>query len=674
MKNYPTTDGNEFPTYFKYLSDDPGVINGIFLKHKIRFTQPAALNDPLEYNPQIDFGEKNTNLKQRYKYKGDILPSYNDWVRIQLIERFYNEFGVLSLTKQPLDYKMWNYYSNGHRGIVLELNENFLQSPCFLSSSRPPLEVIKVKYVEDYKIDLQNYVNGINFSFDVLIQKIIAIKTNHWEHEKEYRVVRNLAESENYRPRTQRRSFRDRSVYLFDFSLDCIKSVVFGVNTEHPIKKKIMDICCDSDIDFIQAVIVRDNGVNMSFINTSQFGSRNAFLDLKPQIFIRDAQDFKPPSLKVVNSLDEMPFYKSFRKPIREYLEKRRKRLLKLDQQAAHVVRPKGHQEAQDVSNYSHKGKNMVSAQKNNGSSAKSREDLLAELQETHQRFVQSLMVEKLHVFSISRTAKTPFKAFLIREALYYRMTDLSGAAIDLYKQNKIIPAIIIIRAAYETAALCFYVYKNLNQAIEKHNFIEIDDFLMRAGHGGKLDEVHYKAFNTLTVIGHLDKQFQGLERMYAWLCEFAHPNWPGCEGAYSTLNAEEHYVEFSLKKKSIPPEVVGLNELSVALVVFENYYNKMEEILPEVIKLCEEGIAKRMTKFRSLAGTFPPEKKLALFYEVEQSKTWAICFEGEGIIVASCAIDESDTPQLTDDHNEYLKALINEEDKLVFVTDNNDS
>jgi len=569
---------------------------------------------------------------------------------------------------------MWNYYSNGHRGIVLELKENFLQYPCFLSSSRPPLEVIKVKYVEDYKVDLQYYVDGFNFSFDDLIQKIIAIKTNHWEYEEEYRVVRNLAESENYRPRTQRRSFRDRSVYLFDFSLDCIKSVVFGVNTEQPIKKKIMDTCCDSDIDFIQTVIVRDNGVNMSFINTSQFGSRNAFLDLKPQTFIRDAQDFTRPAPKVVNSLDEIPFYKSFRKSIGEYLENRRKRIFKLYQQAAQVGRPKVHQEAKDVSNDSRKGKNMVSEQENHSSTAKSREDLLAELQETHQRFVQSLRVEKLHVFSISRTAKTPFKAFLIREALYYRMTDLSGAAIDLYKQNKIVPAIIIIRAVFETAALCFYVYKNLNQAIEKHDFIEMDNFLMRAGHGGKLDEVHYKAFNTLTVIGHLDKEFQGLERMYAWLCEFAHPNWPGCEGAYSTLNTEEHYVEFSLKKKSIPPEVVGLNELSAALVVFEHYYNKMGDILPDVIKLCEECIDKRMTKFRLLADTCSPEQNLALYFEVEHSKTWAICFEGTDIIVEACSIDESDTPQLTDEHNEHLRAIINEEDKLVFVIDNKDS
>ena len=316
----------------------------------------------------------------------------------------------------------------------------------------------------------------------------------------------------------------------------------------------------------------------------------------------------------------------------------------------------------------------MASELNNHGSTAKSQEDLLAELQETHQRFVQNLVVEKLYAFSISKTAKTPFKAFWLREALYYRMTDLSGAAIELYKQNKIVPAIIIIRAAYETAALCFYVDKNLHQAIEKHDLIGMDNFLTRAGMGGKLDEARYKSFNTVTVIKHLDKQFPGLENMYALLCEFAHPNWMGCEGSYSTLNAAEHYVEFSQKMKRTPPEVVGLNELSMALLVFEYYYNKIADILPKVVELCEEFIDKRMIKLKLLAETCSPEQNLALYFEVESSKTWAICFEGTDIIVAACAIDESDTPQLTDEHNEHLRTIINEEDKLVFVADNKDS
>lgn len=328
----------------------------------------------------------------------------------------------------------------------------------------------------------------------------------------------------------------------------------------------------------------------------------------------------------------------------------------------------------------------MTSELNNQGSTAKSREDLLAELQETHQRFVQSLMVKKLRAGSISRTAKTPFKAFWLREALYYRMTDLSGAAIDLYTQNKIVPAIIIIRAAFETAALCHYVHKNLNQAIEKHDFIEMDNFLMNASIGGRVDEARYKAFSVITTIDHLDKEFPGLKNDYALLCEYAHPNWMGCEDSYSILNAAEYYVEFNLRIERIPPEIVGLSALFTALAVFEHYNSKIAGILPDIVKLCEEGIDKRMTKFRLLSKTCSPEQNLALYSEVVQSKTqtqirtqtrtqtqtraWAIWFEGTDTIVKACAIDESEAPQLTDEHNQHLRAIINEKDKLVFVLD----
>jgi hypothetical protein len=331
MKKYRTTDGNQFQTYFKYISDNQEVIDGIFLKHKIRFTQPAALNDPLESLPQIDFGPKSHNLNQRFIYKEIVIPSYMDFLRAQVVERFYNEYGILSLTKQPLNYTMWNYYSNCHKGVVLELKEDFLKSPCFLSSSRQPLEIINVKYVQDYKVDFKEYVNGLNnFSFDDFIQKIIAIKTNHWEYEKEYRVVRSLAESEDYQPRTQRTSFRDRSsLYLFDFSLECINSVVFGVNTEQSLKKKIMDACRSHEIGFIQAVIVQDNGVNMSFEDISKFGSEDVFLNHLPQVFITDAQSLSLLTKKNINSLNEIPFYSLFRNSIDEFLENRRRRLSK---------------------------------------------------------------------------------------------------------------------------------------------------------------------------------------------------------------------------------------------------------------------------------------------------------------------------------------------------------
>ena len=47
--------GGKFHSFFKYCGDDPKVLRGIFKDQAIRFTQPRALNDPLEFNPTMRF-------------------------------------------------------------------------------------------------------------------------------------------------------------------------------------------------------------------------------------------------------------------------------------------------------------------------------------------------------------------------------------------------------------------------------------------------------------------------------------------------------------------------------------------------------------------------------------------------------------------------------------------
>ena len=48
-------DTSKIDSYFKYFSDDENVFDGIFTHHVIRFTQPRALNYPLEFSPTIRF-------------------------------------------------------------------------------------------------------------------------------------------------------------------------------------------------------------------------------------------------------------------------------------------------------------------------------------------------------------------------------------------------------------------------------------------------------------------------------------------------------------------------------------------------------------------------------------------------------------------------------------------
>ena len=92
-------------TLFKYVSDSTEVINGIFRDHKIRFTQPAALNDPLEFNPTIRFYSEDGNFNP-FEYKGINFPSIHDWHQLNIIEPRINRYGILSLCDNPYSFEM----------------------------------------------------------------------------------------------------------------------------------------------------------------------------------------------------------------------------------------------------------------------------------------------------------------------------------------------------------------------------------------------------------------------------------------------------------------------------------------------------------------------------------------------------------------------------------------
>jgi len=111
-------------SYFKYMSSDQRVINGIFNDQKIRFTQPRALNDPLEFNPIMKFHDPQPHYTL-YTFNGITLPSTELFYRIQIIEAQVNAYGILSLTKIPNSFDMWSQYADGHRGFVLELKTTF---------------------------------------------------------------------------------------------------------------------------------------------------------------------------------------------------------------------------------------------------------------------------------------------------------------------------------------------------------------------------------------------------------------------------------------------------------------------------------------------------------------------------------------------------------------------
>lgn len=297
-------------TLFKYVSDSPKVVDGIFLDHKIRFTQPAALNDPLEFNPAIRFDSDGEKFKL-FEYRGIHFPSIHDWHQINLIEQRINSYGILSLTDNPYSFEMWCHYANGHKGFLIEFNIVDKARPRLQLYDGLNLRVHKVRYVKDYVINIDRLSRQRDsIPFHRIRDAIFLRKTKHWKYEREYRVVRQLDDCDSYVPPTRRTSYRDNEGrYLFPLSLSCISSVIFGINTSQNVKKKVIESCRDSGITFLQTIIYKDLQNEIDFIPISSFGTTDNYLGMMPQVFISDSIKQKYRNAVTVESLHEIPYY-----------------------------------------------------------------------------------------------------------------------------------------------------------------------------------------------------------------------------------------------------------------------------------------------------------------------------------------------------------------------------
>jgi len=311
-----------FDSYFKYCSDK--VVKGIFINHQIRFTQPRALNDPLEFNPTMRFDQPHVNY-QYYEFNGLHFPSIEFFFRVQIIESQINSFGILSLTKIPNSFDMWSHYANGHKGFVLEFKEDFWHLPCMKSEKGDERSFGKVEYVEDYAINLDALVgSGTEIPVDLLLKELFFKKTSRWSYEREYRLVRPLTDSPDYKPPELRYPYTDVGMYLFPFDLECISSVILGAAMTAEDKQLVIESCEQRNIPVSQALIVKDMNdmsgkpATIYHLWLDDFPSKSHLLRMKPQLFCSDTASLGNQRTFKINKITDLPYYKGHEEIVEE--------------------------------------------------------------------------------------------------------------------------------------------------------------------------------------------------------------------------------------------------------------------------------------------------------------------------------------------------------------------
>ena len=127
-------------------------------------------------------------------------------------------------------------------------------------------------------------------------------------------------------------------IYLFDFSLECIKSIAFGAHMSIDNKKTILEKCKNSDIQFFQEIIIKDqiddSGIEGTIeyltIGKSKQIPFNRLFKMEPQLFCITKRQFRDYThVKELNELSELPYYKGNEKTVKRLYTRLTKEYLK---------------------------------------------------------------------------------------------------------------------------------------------------------------------------------------------------------------------------------------------------------------------------------------------------------------------------------------------------------
>lgn len=202
-------------------------------------------------------------------------------------------------------------------------------------------------------------------------------------------------------------------------------------------------------------------------------------------------------------------------------------------------------------------------------------------VEQTLARWKNSLpaKVEAGGLYSRNPTAhkwKAPFRGLILRETVFWRLTDLLTQSYALHQQGHALGARILLRSGFETVATLIYLNQLtatvLDGTLNFHTYSEKTSTLLL---GSRNETTKHKSINIVTVLEKCDKRYPGLMNLYADLSESAHPNYEGTCIGYSVVDHENYETNFSNRWA----ELYGgshLRAMQLCMMTFEAEYNEV--------------------------------------------------------------------------------------------------
>ena len=248
-------------TVYKYRCWKESFHKNILLYNELFMASPKDFNDPFDCRIPPNF--VGLSKREQEEYINDLIKSQkhvhgeNHPLFIEAIANIRNEaknpekfqkrieekvfvsqdkyYGILSLSCRWNSILMWSIYGDNHKGFCVGFKEEQLRKIGFAG---------RIKMVE-YNDSFPNLKPFIAQKPEDLIDPIfiqIFTKSKDWEHEHEYRFIKNYFDSDPL-------PF-ERLIYINN---DVFAEVILGINISNSDRKEILKICKFKNIPTYQA-------------------------------------------------------------------------------------------------------------------------------------------------------------------------------------------------------------------------------------------------------------------------------------------------------------------------------------------------------------------------------------------------------------------------------------
>lgn len=177
---------------YKYLPlNRLGIEGSGFLPNfKLSFSNVSTFNDPSECNIKYELNEDNPNDLSLFSNDFSQCPKRSKSVSMHDVfkaerDAYFKNYGILSLSRNPISSLMWSHYASGHTGFVIGFDSTYFKSKYKSFRSDGKYDVI-------YS-DREPIIPFLNYKLPV---GVLYWKDKIWSYEEEVRFIKKKSSIE----------------------------------------------------------------------------------------------------------------------------------------------------------------------------------------------------------------------------------------------------------------------------------------------------------------------------------------------------------------------------------------------------------------------------------------------------------------------------------------------